>query len=128
MAQAPKAVAVALGVTAKTVNKGCERFQAEGASGLLDRSSRPHRLRQPTPDTTLQRIAALRRQRWTGDQIATEVDARRPPSAAAHCRTAGAGLAWLHRYNWHRPHGGIKSQTSISRLGLAEDNLLGLHS
>jgi transposase InsO family protein len=35
---------------------------------------------------------------------------------------------WLHKYNWHRPHGGIKSQTPISRLGLAEDNLLRLHS
>ncbi len=34
---------------------------------------------------------------------------------------------WLHRYNWHRPHGGIKSQTPISRLGLFEDNLLRLH-
>lgn len=35
---------------------------------------------------------------------------------------------WLHQYNWHRPHGGIKSQTPISRLGLTEDNLLTLHS
>jgi transposase InsO family protein len=35
---------------------------------------------------------------------------------------------WLHKYNWHRPHGGIKSQTPISRLGLAEDNLLRLHN
>ena len=35
---------------------------------------------------------------------------------------------WLHRYNWHRPHGGIKSQTPISRLGLSEDNLLRLHT
>ncbi len=35
---------------------------------------------------------------------------------------------WLHRYNWHRPHGGIKSQTPISRLGLDRDNLLRLHS
>jgi len=35
---------------------------------------------------------------------------------------------WLHRYNWHRPHGGIKSQTPISRLGPSEDNLLRLHS
>jgi transposase InsO family protein len=35
--------------------------------------------------------------------------------------------AWLHRYNWHRPHGGIKSQTPISRLGLAGNNLLRLH-
>jgi len=34
---------------------------------------------------------------------------------------------WLHRYNWHRPHGGIKSQTPISRLGLDRDNLLRLH-
>ena len=35
---------------------------------------------------------------------------------------------WLHRYNWHRPHGGIKSQTPTSRIGLSEDNLLRLHS
>jgi transposase InsO family protein len=34
---------------------------------------------------------------------------------------------WLHQYNWHRPHGGIKSQTPISRLGQSEDNLLRLH-
>jgi transposase InsO family protein len=34
---------------------------------------------------------------------------------------------WLHRYNWHRPHGGIKSQTPISRLTLSQDNLLRLH-
>jgi transposase InsO family protein len=36
--------------------------------------------------------------------------------------------AWLHRYNWHRPHGGIKSQTPISRLGLTRNNLLTLHT
>jgi hypothetical protein len=35
---------------------------------------------------------------------------------------------WLHQYNWHRPHGGIDSQTPISRLGLTEDNLLRLHT
>ncbi len=35
--------------------------------------------------------------------------------------------AWIHRYNWHRPHGSLKSQTPISRLGLTEDNLLRLH-
>ena len=35
--------------------------------------------------------------------------------------------AWTHRYNWHRPHGGIKAQTPISRLGLSEDNLLRVH-
>jgi transposase InsO family protein len=35
---------------------------------------------------------------------------------------------WLHRYNWHRPHAGIGARTPISRLGLAGDNLLRLHS
>ena len=35
---------------------------------------------------------------------------------------------WLHRYNWHRPHGSLKAQTPISRLGLTEDNVLRLHS
>ncbi|MBM3579070.1 MAG: transposase, partial [Alphaproteobacteria bacterium] len=35
---------------------------------------------------------------------------------------------WMHRYNWHRPHGGIKYQTPISRLGLTKHNLLRLHS
>ena len=35
---------------------------------------------------------------------------------------------WLHRYNWHRPHGSLGHRSPISRLGLAEDNLLRLHS
>ena len=38
--QAPKAVAAAFGVDVKTVTKWSKRFQAEGATGLLDRSSR----------------------------------------------------------------------------------------
>jgi len=35
---------------------------------------------------------------------------------------------WLHRYNWHRPHGSLSSKPPISRLALTEDNLLRLHS
>ena len=35
---------------------------------------------------------------------------------------------WLHPYNWQRPHGGIKSQIPISRLGLSKNNLLRLHT
>ncbi len=34
---------------------------------------------------------------------------------------------WTHAYNWHRPHGSLKGQTPIARLGLPEDNLLRLH-
>ena len=43
------------------------------------------------------------------------------------CRAAELPI-WLHRYNWHRPHGGIKLKTPISRLGLSENNLLRLHT
>ena len=70
--QTQTAVATAFGVTTRTVNKWVERFRAEGAAGLADRSSRPHRLRQPTPDGIVKRIEVLRRQRWTGQQIAKQ--------------------------------------------------------
>ena len=49
--------------------------------------------------------------------------------AYQHSRQRRAQLpAWLHRYNWHRPHSGIGAKTPISRLGLTEDNLLRLHT
>jgi transposase InsO family protein len=35
---------------------------------------------------------------------------------------------WMHRYNWHRPHGSIGAKPPISRLGLTGNNLLRLHS
>jgi transposase InsO family protein len=35
---------------------------------------------------------------------------------------------WLHRYNWHRPHGSIGAKPPISRLDLTANNLLRLHS
>ena len=35
---------------------------------------------------------------------------------------------WMHRYNWHRPHGSIGAVPPISKLGLARNNLLRLHS
>ena len=292
--QAPKAVAGAFGVTAKTIRKWVVRFQTEGAAGLGDRSSRPRRLYRPTPRHIAEQIETLRRQRFTGRQIAKETGVsvatvsrvlrrmglsrlrdlepaepvrryeREHPGELIHldikklgrfnqaghrvmpsregCRNVGAGWefvhvciddasrigftmilpdetansavpflkaavayyhrlgvkvqrvmtdngscyrssafreackklrlrhirtrpytpktngkaerfiqtalrewayakayrssdqradempAWLHRYNWHRPHGGIKYQTPISRLALTEDNLLRLHS
>ena len=35
---------------------------------------------------------------------------------------------WLHHYNWHRPHAGIKKQTPIRRSGLNVNNLMRLHT
>ena len=34
---------------------------------------------------------------------------------------------WLHRYNWHRPHGSLGAKPPISRIALTKDNLLSLH-
>jgi transposase InsO family protein len=70
--QTPKALSEAVGVCPRTVRKWVERFRAEGVAGLRDRSSRPHRVRRPTPPETVARIEVLRRQRWTGAQIARE--------------------------------------------------------
>ena len=35
---------------------------------------------------------------------------------------------WLHRYNWHRPHGSLNGNPPISRIGLSEANVLRLHT
>jgi transposase InsO family protein len=70
--QTPKAAGEAVGVCPRTVRKWVARFEAEGLAGLQDRSSRPDRLRQPTPQAVIDRIETLRRQRLTGKAIAGE--------------------------------------------------------
>ena len=55
------------------MHKWVKRFKAETLAGLQDRSSRPHRLRQPTPQPVIDRIEALRRQRMPGKEIAAQV-------------------------------------------------------
>ena len=59
--------------TSKTVAKWVERFRADGVDGLRDRSSRPLSLPSQTAPATCAAIEALRRQRYTGKHIATEV-------------------------------------------------------
>jgi transposase InsO family protein len=60
-------------ITPKTVAKWVKRFRAEGVDGLRDRSSRPLSLPSQTAPATAAAIEALRRQRYTGKQIAVEV-------------------------------------------------------
>jgi transposase InsO family protein len=71
--QTPKAVAQAAGVCPRTVHKWVGRYSREGAAGLNDRSSRPHRLRRPTLQAVVAEVEALRRRRHTGKQIAAEL-------------------------------------------------------
>ncbi len=71
--QTANQVAASFGVCVKTVRKWVTRFEAEAAAGLCDRSSRPHRLHRPTSGDVMDRIAVLRRERWTGKRIAFEL-------------------------------------------------------
>jgi transposase InsO family protein len=71
--QTPQAASEAVGVCPRTGRKWRDRFEQEGQAGLQDRSSRPHRLRQPTPPEVIERIERLRRQRMPGNEIAATV-------------------------------------------------------
>lgn len=71
--QTPEAASEAVGVCPRTVRKWLGRYQTEGLAGLQDRSSRPKRLRKPTPPEVIERIESLRRQRMPGKEIAATV-------------------------------------------------------
>jgi transposase len=62
--------AEAAGVSDRTARKWLGRYRTEGPSGLLDRSSAPATVANRTDERRVQAIAALRRLRMTGAEIA----------------------------------------------------------
>jgi transposase len=65
-----RAAAEAAGVSVRTVSKWLRCYRCEGEEGLLDRSSAPRSVPHRTSEERVQAIAALRRVRLTGAQIA----------------------------------------------------------
>jgi len=119
--QSAIAVATALGVTVKTVNKWVMRFKVEGPTGLRDRSSRPHRLFRPTSAVIVAKVEALRRRRWTGKQIAAEVDVS-PATVSRILRRLGLNrIAALEPAEpirrYERQHPGELIHIDIKKLG-----------
>jgi transposase InsO family protein len=57
-------------VSVRCARKWVGRYRAEGELGLLDRSSAPHSIPHRTSDRRVEAIAALRRLRFTGPEIA----------------------------------------------------------
>ena len=55
----------AAGVSTRTASKWVGRYRREGAAGLYDRSSAPHRVANRTPEQLVRAIEALRRIRMT---------------------------------------------------------------
>jgi transposase InsO family protein len=62
--------AEAAGVSERTAGKWVTRYRDEGEAGLVDRSSAPHSVPARTPEDRVEAIAALRRLRMTGAEIA----------------------------------------------------------
>jgi transposase InsO family protein len=62
--------AEAAGVSERTARKWVDRYREEGEAGLLDRSSAPKTVANRTEEPRVEAIAALRRVRMTGAEIA----------------------------------------------------------
>ena len=60
-------------VSPKIIARWVARYKAEGRAGMADRSSRPHHSPNAVDRAVIERIVALRRQRWTGQHIAMQV-------------------------------------------------------
>jgi transposase InsO family protein len=122
--QRPEAAARAAGVCPRTVRKWVARYRSEGLAGLADRSSRPRRLYRPTPAVMVEKVEALRRQRWTGKQIAAEVGVS-PATVSRILRRLGLNrIAALEPAEpvrrYEREHPGDLIHIDIKKLGRFE--------
>ncbi len=68
------AAAEAAGISDRTARKWLGRYRAEGAEGLVDRSSAPVLVANRTEERRVEVIAALRRLRMTGAEIAETLE------------------------------------------------------
>jgi transposase InsO family protein len=110
-------------VSERTAGKWVTRFRAEGELGLLDRSSAPKRVANRTPEDRIDAIAALRRLRFTGAQIAEAF--RMPETTVAGIlkriglgRLGRLGLEPAERYERKRP--GELIHVDVKKLGRIE--------
>jgi transposase InsO family protein len=115
-----KAAAAAFQTSPRTCGKWVSRFRASSERGLLDRSSAPHRVANRTDERTVEAIAALRRLRLTGAEIAELLD--RPLSTVSGILTRTGmgklgrlGLEPAQRYERARP--GELIHIDVKKLG-----------
>ena len=92
-----KAAAAAFQTSPKTCGKWVSRYRSSSEIGLLDRSCAPHHVANRTDERAVQAIAALRRLRFTGAEIAELLD--RPLSTVSGILTR-IGMGRLGRRAW----------------------------
>src|SRR5215212_6079640 len=122
------AAAAAFQTSSKTCGKWVSRYRASRESGLLDHSSAPRIVANRTDERAIQAIAALRRLRFTGAEIAELLD--RPLSTVSGIltrigmgRLGRLGMEPVQRYERSRPgeliHIDVKKLGRIARPGHA---------
>lgn len=92
--------AEAAGVSVRTAGKWTRRYRAEGEAGLADRSSAPRRVHNATPEDRVRAIAALRRLRMTGPEIAELLEM---PTSTVSAVLKRVGLGKLSRLDPPEP-------------------------
>jgi transposase InsO family protein len=116
--------AEAAGVSAKTAGKWVRRYRDEGEEGLLDRSSAPDRVHNVTTPERVEAIAALRRVRLTGPEIAETLEMPTSTVSAVLKRIGLGRLSRLEppepvrRYERSRP--GELIHIDVKKLGRIE--------
>jgi transposase InsO family protein len=131
----PGEVAKQLGVSRQTVYKWWGRWRDEGEAGLIDRSSRPHRMpRQTSPEATA-RILAARVEHHAGPiRLATIVDVPASTVGAVLARAGVPRLAEVDRLTgellrgrrhsdrrYEREHPGDLLHVDVKKLGRVPD-------
>jgi len=113
--------AAAAGLSRRSAFKWLRRYREQGEAGLVDRSSRPHRMPQATPAEWQQVMLELRQARMTGARIAAQL--RRPRSTVARILQR-AGLARLRSpqptepvRRYQREHPGELLHLDVKKLG-----------
>jgi transposase InsO family protein len=113
--------AEAAGVSARTARKWVGRYRTEGEAGLLDRSSAPKRVHNSTAPERVEAIAALRRLRLTGPEIAEILEMATSTVSAVLKRIGLGKLSRLgadepiRRYERRRP--GELIHIDVKKLG-----------
>jgi transposase InsO family protein len=113
-------------ISSKTCGKWVSRYRTSGECGLMDRSSAPRRVANRTCERRIEAIAALRRLRFTGPEIAEAL--RMPLSTVSGIlgrigmgRLGRLGLEPAERYERARPgeliHVDVKKLGRIARPG-----------
>ena len=107
-------------VSVRCASKWVGRYRADGELGLLDRSSAPNTIPHRTEERRIEAIAALRRLRFTGPEIAETLGMALSTVSGILTRTGMGklgrlGLAPAQRYERERP--GELIHIDVKKLG-----------